>query len=1110
MLRPRIALVSVLLLAAAGSASAQVYSPVAWSSFDATIGAYQFGGAAIRDATGNKDGSTNNGNPSGANDISGGNGNTSCNPTSNGTQCGTSPSAYYGMWTNGTPTADDDVLFFRMRIDGDPTSAAGFSAFHWNVLISSDADGYKEFWIDLDGSFSNGADAMRIYYEDNASQQITDTNSTQVAWLDACNTAGASCGGSGRPSFTRTAADTTNGGWLVDFQVPMALLDDATGLWANPNIAGSGYTPGNQIITPSSSAGFLYSTGNANNNPVQKDYSAPCNTPPTGTCTFGDPATTPVTLSHVASRRGAAGVIVDFGTELEVGHGGFIVEILQAGQWKAVEFVPGGDGALPNQRREYRVALPAAAERFRLIELDALNHKRVHGPFETGRSYGDSAAAAYRPIDWKSAALDAQRFVADAGRQNKAALAAKAARPTTSMALIEIDVQQSGVVRISGAELRALGVFVDAIDTQAYALARGTQVLPLHTSRSGGTLADGDYIEFVADFSPTLYARGATYTLYNDRSRAERTFVREAAVPNKGNQPEFHYATRSFERNAAYSFAAPVADPFYAARVLAYGNPASYSTQIVLDRPYAQAGSGILEITLWGGSDFPAAPDHHVRVNVNGQNIADHWFDGTEAAVLATALDASTLATGVLNVEVQLPFDNGQIFDLVNYDKAEVTYARQLYADRGALDFELDADIVNIRDSGGSDVSAYAFDTDKLTRLRAESVCSRAALEACTTRFAGLRGVTRYIVGSANAAKANRSLRTAAEDANLFAGAANLLILAHAQFIDAAQPLAEARRAEGISVDIVDVAQVYRQFGLGSPDPAALRDYLGRAITERETRMVLLFGGDSYDYHNNLGLQTISHVPSSYVAYDNISRYVPSDADIADLDRDGMPDLAIGRLPARTDAEAAAMVAKILAHDQHPGFGKAIMLADRGGFTARAQSLVELIPSAVAVQALQLDASNTAAILRTQLLASLAQGVDVVNYHGHSAPTRWSFENILSTANVGQIQASSPFIANQLGCWNNYSVDPRSDSLARAMMGAPGAAAATLGPTGLADEFAEEGFARHLLPLLHRQGGRLGDAILAAKLAFQASAGVPAKDILLGFNLLGDPSMRLH
>ncbi|MBL0041437.1 MAG: hypothetical protein IPP28_10440 [Xanthomonadales bacterium] len=802
---------------------------------------------------------------------------------------------------------------------------------------------------------------------------------------------------------------------------------------------------------------------------------------------------------------------MNFATAIEAAHSGFFIETKQGGEWKTARFVPGSEGPTPLQRRDYSVTLKGNfGGEYRLVELDSQGGKRVHGPYRVGRNYGDAHPAAYRSIDWKSAAAEWRSSEAALNKSRSVALAtmSKAATPGVSRPLAEIEVSEPGVVRVRAAELRALGVSIDSIDTGDYALIRGHDAVPLYTSRSGGTLADSDYIEFVADFVPTLYTRSAVYQLRADKARSSRVTIRNANVPNSGRAPAFHIATRSFETNRTYSFSAPTADPFYDARILAYGRPASYAKQISLDRLYAQGGDVQVKTTLWGGADFPASPDHHAVISINGVQVADERFDGTDAAVVQASLPAASLAAGALSLKIDLPFDNGQIFDLVNYDRLDVTYPRQLVMDQGKLDFELDADIVSVGDAGSADVSAYAFDGNKLTRLRTSVVCTTAAAAPCTVRFAGLPGLKRYVIGNATAAQSRRALRAAPADANLFAGDADLLIVSHAQFRSVAERLADARRGEGLTVDVVDVADVYRQFGNGSPDPAAIRSYLAEAKQRRLTQYVVLFGGDTYDYHNNLGYATISHIPSSYVAYDKISRFVPSDADVVDFDRDLVPDLAIGRLPARTSAEANAMVDKILAHDRMPGFNRVTMVADRGAFAQKSAVMAALIPADISVESLNLDTS-TVVNLRNAMLADLAEGIDVINYVGHSSPTQWSFENILTTGQVASINAPRPFIASQLGCWNAYYVDPRYDNVSRAMLASPTAAAAAVGPTGLADDVAEEVFAQHFFPRLHGGSARIGDAVLDAKQAMRAQGDRPI-DIQLGVNLLGDPSMRLH
>ncbi len=51
-----------------------------------------------------------------------------------------------------------------MRVTGDPsTNKTDFKSYHWNVLFDIDADGYKEYWIDIDGGYdSTSKDYDRI------------------------------------------------------------------------------------------------------------------------------------------------------------------------------------------------------------------------------------------------------------------------------------------------------------------------------------------------------------------------------------------------------------------------------------------------------------------------------------------------------------------------------------------------------------------------------------------------------------------------------------------------------------------------------------------------------------------------------------------------------------------------------------------------------------------------------------------------------------------------------------------------------------------------------------------------------------------------------------
>ena len=91
--------------------------------------------------------------------------------------------------------------------------------------------------------------------------------------------------------------------------------------------------------------------------------------------------------------------------------------------------------------------------------------------------------------------------------------------------------------------------------------------------------------------------------------------------------------------------------------------------------------------------------------------------------------------------------------------------------------------------------------------------------------------------------------------------------------------------------------------------------------SDRGLSYLLLVGDGTYDPRNYLGFGANDLVPVKLV--DTAVAETASDDWFADFDGDGLSEMAVGRLPAGTAAEASAMVAKI-----SPGRVEA---QDRGG-----------------------------------------------------------------------------------------------------------------------------------------------------------------------------------
>jgi hypothetical protein len=183
----------------------------------------------------------------------------------NGANPGPYATPYFGYYDGGTEydpedpsTMEDDYILFRMRVVGDPRKGLAFSNYHWNVLLDIDADGYKEYWVDLEGKYSqSGYDRLNILYDNSNRQDIPDPDApgVRVEYFSAYNSEDGSCASG--PGYSHTKVVPTGGNYWIEIQVPMTAFNDSYG---------------NQVLYPDSPVAFVFSTGASANDPLQKDW----------------------------------------------------------------------------------------------------------------------------------------------------------------------------------------------------------------------------------------------------------------------------------------------------------------------------------------------------------------------------------------------------------------------------------------------------------------------------------------------------------------------------------------------------------------------------------------------------------------------------------------------------------------------------------------------------------------------------------------------------------------------------------------------------------------------------------------------------------------------
>jgi len=335
--------------------------------------------------------------------------------------------------------------------------------------------------------------------------------------------------------------------------------------------------------------------------------------------------------------------------------------------------------------------------------------------------------------------------------------------------------------------------------------------------------------------------------------------------------------------------------------------------------------------------------------------------------------------------------------------------------------------------------------------------------------------------------------------------------LADPQFATQVQPLAMLHRTEGRTVALVSVDQVYDEFNFGERTPFAVRTFLQNATAAWTNKPhYLLLGGDaSLDPRDYLGFGFFDFVPTKIVVTSELM--TASDDWFSDFSNTGFAQIATGRLPARTVADAQTMVGKILSYANGQAASwtnKSMLVADTDdpsvSFSQAAQAVQKLLPPTMNVTDVFASALGPSTA-RLNLLAGINSGQLLVNYNGHGSVEIWGsglFNDSLASA-LNNGNKLPVFIA--MNCLNGFFHDVYTESLAEALMLAPnGGAVAVWASSGLTAPGPQFQMDQTLVKTLFAQPSiTLGDAVLFAK------SGIADQDVRKTFILFGDPLMRL-
>ncbi len=137
-----------------------------------------------------------------------------------------------------------------------------------------------------------------------------------------------------------------------------------------------------------------------------------------------------------------------------------------------------------------------------------------------------------------------------------------------------------------------------------------------------------------------------------------------------------------------------------------------------------------------------------------------------------------------------------------------------------------------------------------------------------------------------------------------------------------ASALSSFRSSQGLRTRLVDVQQIYDEFGYGISGAAPIKDFLTYAYEHwlpPAPSYVLLVGDGHYDPKDYSGIGRLSYIPPYLAMVDpGLGETAADNRYVSLVGEDNLPEMMLGRLAVNSSAEASAFINKIIAYEQSP------------------------------------------------------------------------------------------------------------------------------------------------------------------------------------------------
>lgn len=356
-------------------------------------------------------------------------------------------------------------------------------------------------------------------------------------------------------------------------------------------------------------------------------------------------------------------------------------------------------------------------------------------------------------------------------------------------------------------------------------------------------------------------------------------------------------------------------------------------------------------------------------------------------------------------------------------------------------------------------------------------------------------------------------------------------------------------QADSMRVNIVPADELYNEFSSGTPDAGAYRNYMkmlyDRAQTEEDQPKYLLLFGDCVWDSRMLTADCQNLNPDNYLlchesenSFNEITCYVDDgffccldDGEGIDPRRTDQGDVAVGRFPVTTEAEAKVVVDKTISYVENRNAGDwqntLVFMGDDGNGNIHmrdenetAETIARLYPG-YRIKKVMWDAytnvttatGNTYPEITAIVKRQQSQGALIMDYAGHGRADQISHEKVLSLNDFKE------FTNQNLPLWITASCDimpfdGTGETIGEAaLLNAKGGAVAFFGTTRTVyasqNKSINMAYLRYVLSDIDGKPVSIGEAQRLAK-NYMITSGQDRTENKMQYSLLGDPAIVLR